>query len=331
MSDDRLLLTVCEARIRAKVVEILQYDDSVVVDMIFRHVVRCATHGDGEDADISGLRDLLAILVGKDHAATLSDALLAEPAQPEQVRREPFSSWPFDDSVGPLPSDAASRLIALEENGPLFGTTARGVEVRRCADPSMGHGVFATRTLHCGELVGVYLGERLTFNNWWLRHGAERDGVGCLIGAADDGSQAALRDRASAAERHARLEALPEGSRPLGGANNGGAYVFKLPPECRDRVGREPVYCIDAEDPNRSSWCRFINHAPSDDREHCNVKVHVDQLANVWFVVSAQQIRRGSELRFDYGPTYFSATSLPAREPPMSVSTADSWARPMIC
>ena len=195
----------------------------------------------------------------------------------------------------------------------------------------MGHGVFATRTLHCGELVGVYLGERLTFNNWWLRHGAERDGVGCLIGAADDGSQAALRDRASAAERHARLEALPEGSRPLGGANNGGAYVFKLPPECRDRVGREPVYCIDAEDPNRSSWCRFINHAPSDDREHCNVKVHVDQLANVWFVVSAQQIRRGSELRFDYGPTYFSATSLPAREPPMSVSTADSWARPMIC
>ena len=101
---------------------------------------------------------------------------------------------------------------------------------------------------------------------------------------------------------------MPEGSRPLGGANNGGAYVFKLPPECRDRVGREPVYCIDAEDPNRSSWCRFINHAPSDDREHCNVKVHVDQLANV-FVVSAQQIRRGSELRFDYGPTYFSATS----------------------
>jgi hypothetical protein len=207
----------------------------------------------------------------------------------------------------------------LDENGPLFGTTARGVEVRRCADPSMGHGVFATRTLHCGELVDVYLGERLTFNNWWLRHGAERDGVGCLIGAADDGSQAALRDRASAAERHARLEALPEGSRPLGGANNGGAYVFKLPPECRDRVGREPVYCIDAEDPNRSSWCRFINHAPSDDREHCNVKVHVDQLANVWFVVSAQQIRRGSELRFDYGPTYFSATSFPAREPPMSV------------
>ena len=187
MSDDRLLLTVCEARIRAKVVEILQYDDSVVVDMIFRHVVRCATHGDGEDADISGLRDLLAIVVGKDHAATLSDALLAEPAQPEQVRREPFSSWPFDDSVGPLPSDAASRLIALEENGPLFGTTARGVEVRRCADPSMGHGVFATRTLHCGELVGVYLGERLTFNNWWLRHGAERDGVGCLIGVARQG------------------------------------------------------------------------------------------------------------------------------------------------
>ena len=314
-ADDQVMLAVCRARIRSKVVNVLNFDDQVIVDMILRHVVRCASHGDGEDADIPGLQELLSILVGREHAATLSNVLLAEPAPPEDARHVPFSTWPFDDTIGPMPSDAASRLSALDANGlgpfgkaGVLGQAARGVEVRRCADPSIGQGVFATRTLRRGELVGVYLGERLTFNSWWLRHGAERDATGCLLGAADDGSAVAMRDRAAAAERYARLERLPEGARPIGGANNAGAYVFKLPHDCRARVGGEPVYCIDAEDPNRSSWCRFINHAPSDDR-HCNVAVHLDEHANVWFVVSAESIPRGSELRFDYGPTFFSSTS----------------------
>ena len=314
-NDERLMLAVCEARIRAKVVEILNYDDEVIVDMILRHIIRCAAQGDGEDADIPGLQDLLAILVGVDHAATLSNALLAEPALPQgkEVRRVAFSTWPYDDTIGPLPSDAPSRLAALDEDGPLFGKAARGVEVRKCADPSVGHGVFAIRDLRHGELVGVYQGERLTFNRWWLRHGAQRDAAGCLIGAADDGSAAALRDRASAAERHARLESLPDGARPIGGANNGGAYVFKLPHDCRDLVDGKPVYCIDAEDPTRSNWCRFINHAPGDDPENCNVAVHLDEHGNVWFVVSADCIHRGSELRFDYGPRYFSSTQFQAQ------------------
>lgn len=310
-ADDCLLLAVCEARIRAKVIEILDFDDHVIVGMILRHVVRCANSGAGDDADIPGLRKMLAILVDEEHAATLSTTLLEEPVRPEGggARRALLSTWPFDKVVGPLPLDAASRASALSDSCPLFGKAARGVEVRRCADPSIGYGVFATRQLLRGDLVGVYLGERLTFNSWWLRHGAQRDARGCLVGAADDGSAAALRDRANAAERHARLEALPEGLRPLGGANNGGAYVFKLPPACQALLDGEPVHCIDAEDPNRSSWCRFINHAPREDLQSCNVEVHIDELANVWFVVRAERVERGQELRFDYGPTYFSSTT----------------------
>lgn len=317
MSDDQLLLAVCEARIRDRVVTIIGYDDEVIIDMILRHVLRCAMDGEGEDADIGGLTALLAILVGDERAATLSNDLLAEPALPPgaESTRVPFATWPFDDSIGPLPVDDAARQSALSADGPLFGTGARGVEVRT-VDPSIGQGVFATRPLRHGELVGVYIGERLTFNSWWTRHGAARDAAGGLIGvkllfpeattptgaAASHGSSAAaLRDRAAAVERHARLEALKEGSRPLGGANNGGAYVFKLPPGCQEGVDGEPIYCIDAEDPNRSTWCRYLNHAPSDDRENCNVEVQIDARGGVWFVVSADCIQPGAELRFDYG------------------------------
>lgn len=308
-ANDKLLLAVCRARVNAKVVELLGCEDDIVVDMILRHVVRCANAGTGDDADIPALIQLLAILVGEDKATALANVLLAEPPTPHgSVRqRKHFATWPFATSVGPLPMDRDNSVHCCADDGP-FGMAARGVEVRPCtADLSVGHGVFATRVLQPGELVGVYLGERLTFHEWWLRHGASRSSTGQLIGVSDDdASPEAQRDRLAAAERYARLEALETGSKPIGGADNMGAYVFKLPPDACDHVNGDRVHCIDAEDPHRSSWCRFLNHA-SNEEDTCNVEAQIDDTGHVWFVVRpGVVIERGTELRFDYGPTYVS-------------------------
>ena len=116
---------------------------------------------------------------------------------------------------------------------------------------------------------------------------------------------ASLLDRATAVERQTRLDKLTIGA-PIGGANNQGNYVFRLPTSAVDTIGGEAVYCVDAEDPNRSSWCRYLNHAPSTSAE-CNVVSKVDATGAVWFEVCADRIEVGSELCFDYGPDYVEA------------------------
>ena len=101
--------------------------------------------------------------------------------------------------------------------------------------------------------------------------------------------------------RHARLASLVDGG-PIGGANNQGNYVFKLPACAHDKVNGEPVYGVDAEDPCRSGWCRYLNHAPSGS-DACNVESRVDAAGAIWFVVSHPAgIEPGVELCFDYGP-----------------------------
>ena len=65
---------------------------------------------------------------------------------------------------------------------------------------------------------------------------------------------------------------------------------------------------IDAEDPDASNWCRFINHAATDAPE-CNLRSKslpfgMDGKPRIWFV-STRVIEPGDELLFDYGDTYW--------------------------
>jgi len=63
------------------------------------------------------------------------------------------------------------------------------------------------------------------------------------------------------------------------------------------------VAYIDGEDPNRSSWCRYINHARTG-TSGCNLAPKCDGLrALVWFEAS-RPIASGEELQFDYGDGY---------------------------
>ena len=67
---------------------------------------------------------------------------------------------------------------------------------------------------------------------------------------------------------------------------------------------------IDAEDPRRSTWTRYINHADSA-TTGCNLSPRADPSGArlgldrplVWFV-ARRDIRVGEELGFSYGPSF---------------------------
>ena len=149
---------------------------------------------------------------------------------------------------------------ALNLAGP-WGCEARGCQVRLCADPRKGKGVFATRALAAAAVVGVYAGEGLTPREYKMRHGGQL--------ARSNAEEQAAEERARA------LLALPVDAQPMGGVDNRGAYVFSVStPSTRDLYPEEVAY-IDAENPNLSSWCRFINHA--DQGSHaCNMQVRLE-------------------------------------------------------
>ena len=58
-----------------------------------------------------------------------------------------------------------------------------------------------------------------------------------------------------------------------------------------------PAY-IDGEDPNLSSWCRYLNH--SDDDAACNVRYQVDGAAALVWFVALRDIGVGEELAWSY-------------------------------
>ena len=80
-----------------------------------------------------------------------------------------------------------------------------------------------------------------------------------------------------------------------------GEYLFAI----SSSLGAEPDIFIDAEDPWRSNWCRFINHSSD-----ANLRVKslaysgYTQGPRVWFV-STRPIEAGEELCFDYGEEYW--------------------------
>ena len=61
----------------------------------------------------------------------------------------------------------------------------------------------------------------------------------------------------------------------------------------------ETIAYIDGEDDDRSSWCRYINHADADSSA-CNCEARVDAPARrVWFE-ARRDIEVGEELCFCY-------------------------------
>lgn len=133
-----------------------------------------------------------------------------------------------------------------------------------------GFGVVANAEILAGQFLGDYVGETLPLD---------------------------VKDRLYlASKKHLRTPADDSwiASREERGVSLTGSYLFA--------IGDEFVF--DAEDPSKSSWCRFLNHSPN---PNCKVKTMLLAYGGprVWFV-TIHDIEANEELTFDYGPEYFS-------------------------
>lgn len=139
--------------------------------------------------------------------------------------------------------------------------------VRIAHSPGKGMGAFATQSWAAGLVVGDYEGEMITKAQFGSRYGDDP------MTPADE-------------------EWLK--SRTERGVSVTGEYVVKV---------HDDLY-VDAEDPDMSSWCRFINH---DARPNLALKVlpkGLDGKPRVWFTAK-RSVAEGEELCFDYGPGFW--------------------------
>jgi len=82
---------------------------------------------------------------------------------------------------------------------------------------------------------------------------------------------------------------------------------------------------IDGEDPNLSSWCRYLNHCPPQ-QPGCNLRSRVDGFRNLVWFEALRDVQPGEELCFDYGLSYrwdTPGTGMPVRGgPPIAATTS---------
>ena len=213
--------------------------------------------------------------------------------------REQADEWPGD---APPPPETDEEV--LDPEGP-WSASACGVEIKLCDDdPAKGFGAFAVRNFAKGSMVGLYWGEVLTQREHALRHGWRSQMV-----VAD----ATREEKAALKERSVRLAAISYGA-PVHGASNGSSYCFNLLPEevCAALgsafLPRHAAY-IDGEDPNRSSWGRFVNHCSEFSKSGvvgtgCNLEPRIDGAHKLVWFEAKRDIEPGEEICFDYGASY---------------------------
>lgn len=246
---------------------------------------------------IVGVRLLAAAVVGSAMGAffrgamQVLDMLMTNPTLKDFAIKLESDQWPHHAPPPPLDVDA-TRLAP-------WSASERGVAIRMCKEPGKGEGVFASRPIPRGTIVGVYVGEMLSQRAYALRHKKTRLAFGSIpVEGSAEHEDAIAKEK----ERAARLGALTRGV-PIGGASNGGSYVWELLPSVV-RYPEDRMAYIDGEDPNRSSWCRYINNAPTGTSE-CNLHARKNaHRALVWFEAK-RDIAGGEELHFDYKTSWW--------------------------
>ena len=148
-----------------------------------------------------------------------------------------------------------------------------GIEIR--PSPGKGMGAFAVEQIAQNDVVGDYEGEILTAMQIANRYG----------GGAGDQSEVS---RSKTPEDKAW-----EASRRERGVGLSGNYVVQVATD---------VF-VDAEDPEKSSWCRYLNHE-STGNGGANVALKclehgMGGKPRVWFV-ALRDITPGEEICFDY-------------------------------
>ena len=139
-----------------------------------------------------------------------------------------------------------------------------------------GLGAFAGTAILSGAWIGEYEGELLTRKDVEARYWKKR--------------KILANDRRWIKSRTIRSQGIS------------GDYLFDM---------GDDLY-IDGEDADKSTWCRFMNHASTELRE-CNVETRNTRQIwdgekivepRLWFVAT-RNIEKGEELLYDYGEFYW--------------------------
>ncbi|KAJ1636502.1 hypothetical protein T492DRAFT_958411 [Pavlovales sp. CCMP2436] len=146
------------------------------------------------------------------------------------------------------------------------GAAAAGADIR--PSPGKGMGAFAARARGAGELVGDYVGE--------IMSAREKDARYLGLG------EVAEADRAWIESRRQR------------GVTVSGAYILG--------VGGDIF--VDAEDPQHSNWCRYLNHDNAPNIALKTLPRGLGGKPRAWFV-TLRAVQAGEELVFDYGDDYW--------------------------
>ena len=85
----------------------------------------------------------------------------------------------------------------------------------------------------------------------------------------------------------------------VGPANRAGDYVVEVA-----AMGSRKAFSVDARDPNRSNWTRYINSVRPRDGRTPNVEFVPSIIRRELFVRVTRSILQGEELLLDYGPHY---------------------------
>ena len=231
--------------------------------------------------DKSALRDAIIEYLTKPHES--EEEYEHDPVWFDGWLSKHRDSWPEG-----APAPPANAAEALDAEGR-WGAAACGIEVMQCADVRKGNGAFATREIAEGSVVGVYWGEPLTQREYYCRHGW-KSGMRLQLSAEEVAAQAERRERLAAVQSLAAA----------GGAQNGGSYCFQILPDTPEgsKGFGDVIAFVDAEDPGRSSWCRYINHMTEDSAD-CNLEAKIDARARLVWFQSRRLIRPGEELSFD--------------------------------
>ena len=153
--------------------------------------------------------------------------------------------------------------------------TARASNVRIAATKSKGAGAYATEAIAAGARLGFFEGEACTRIEVAARYWG--------------GSDATAADVAWHEDRARRRVPTSDD------------YLFDL-----------GSTFVDAEDWNRSNWCRFMNDAEGGTRA-ANVDARVPDAAAPRLAFTAnREIAPGEELQYSYGADYWDAAEAPA-------------------
>lgn len=142
------------------------------------------------------------------------------------------------------------------------------IGIRIGPSPGKGFGAFALRRFEAGSIVGDYCGEAI--------------------------SQREINARYEKTEPLKIDDHLWVISRQQRSIPTTGDYLYRV----------ENDLFIDAEDPDVSSWARFINHASEANLQGKSLAKSYTGEPRVWFV-ARRDIEPGDELTWDYGDDYW--------------------------